>query len=88
MQLVSSYWAHLIEPIGGQNAIYPGESQMRNLILEEFLNDYLLQCGYIYFQKNQDVLDISNNMRRANYDLLENEFLFLFTYFNQLYKMY
>jgi hypothetical protein len=58
------------------------------LLLKEFLNDYLLQCGYVYFKNNQDVFDISNNMKCANYDLPEDKFLFLFTYFNQLYKMY
>jgi hypothetical protein len=38
-----------------------------------------------YFQRNQDVLDPLSSMKRADYGLPEDKFLF--ACFNQLYKM-
>jgi hypothetical protein len=55
------------------------------LLPVEFLNDYLFPCGYVYFQRNQDVLDPLSSLKRADYDLPEDKFLF--ACFNQLYKM-
>jgi hypothetical protein len=50
-----------------------------------FTNAHFLGISHVYFQKNQDVLDPLSNMKRADYGLPEDKFLF--ACFNQLYKM-